>query len=131
MRPDQDEPLLRSAGAHAAAVAKEPAVGHRGAGFLDDLAAQRVGPVLAVLGSAAGQGAQLVLDRRPGRLPGTEAAAPRRVPKDLDEAAGSIRRRSRQLRDERGQAKVPYVDVGAVGFEAAMIDARRHLLGRD
>ncbi len=49
--------------------------------------------------------------------------------KDLGEAAGWIRRRSRQLRDECGQAGMPYVDVGEVGFEAAMIDARRHLLG--
>src|SRR6266487_2219348 len=48
---------------------------------------------------------------------------------DLGDAAGWIRRRSRQLRDECGQAGVPYVDVGEVGFETAMIDARRHLLG--
>jgi hypothetical protein len=46
---------------------------------------------------------------------------------DLGDAASWIRRRSQQLRDECGQA---YVDVGEVGFEAAMIDARRHLLGR-
>ena len=48
---------------------------------------------------------------------------------DLGEAAGWIRRRSQRLRGECGQAGVPYVDVGEVGFETAMIDARRHLLG--
>lgn len=40
----RQDALLRSAGAHAAAVVEEPAVGHRGAGFLEeDLAAHRVG----------------------------------------------------------------------------------------
>jgi hypothetical protein len=29
---------------------------------------------------------------------------------------------------ECSEAGVPYVDVGEVGFEAAMIDARRYLL---
>jgi hypothetical protein len=48
---------------------------------------------------------------------------------DLGEAAAWIRRRSRQLRDQCREAGVPYVDVGEVGFETAMIDARRHLLG--
>jgi len=49
-------------------------------------------------------------------------------PAELGEAAGWIRRRSRQLRDECGQVEVPYVDVGEVGFETAMINAGRHLL---
>ena len=48
---------------------------------------------------------------------------------ELDKAATWIRQRSRQLRDECGDAGVPYVDVGEVGFEAAMLQARRLLLG--
>ena len=50
---------------------------------------------------------------------------------ELGEAAAWIRRRSRQLQEECGAAGVPYVDVGEVGFEAAMRQARRLLLGRD
>jgi hypothetical protein len=46
----------------------------------------------------------------------------------LHEAAAWIRRRSRRLRDECDDVVVPYVDLGEVGFEAAMIQARRHLL---
>jgi hypothetical protein len=49
---------------------------------------------------------------------------------ELGEAAAWIRQRSRQLRDECGDAGVPYVDVGELGFEAAMRKARRLLLGR-
>jgi hypothetical protein len=49
---------------------------------------------------------------------------------ELGEAAAWIRRRSRQLREECGVAGVPYVDVGELGFEAAMLEARRLLLGR-
>jgi 2-phosphoglycerate kinase len=49
---------------------------------------------------------------------------------ELREAAAWIRRRSRQLRDECRRAGVPYVDVGELGFEAAMRQARRLLLGR-
>jgi hypothetical protein len=48
---------------------------------------------------------------------------------ELREAAAWIRRRSRQLRDECRSAGVPYVDVGELGFEAAMRQARRLLLG--
>ena len=48
---------------------------------------------------------------------------------ELGEAAAWIRRRSRQLREECGAAGVPYVDVGELGFEAAMLQARRLLLG--
>lgn len=49
---------------------------------------------------------------------------------ELRGAAAWIRRRSRQLRDECAAAGVPYVDVGELGFEAAMLQARRLLLGR-
>jgi hypothetical protein len=49
---------------------------------------------------------------------------------ELGEAAAWIRRRSGQLREECGAAGVPYVDVGEFGFEAAMRQARRLLLGR-
>jgi hypothetical protein len=49
---------------------------------------------------------------------------------ELGEAAAWIRRRSRQLREECAAAGVPYVDVGELGFEAAMSQARRLLLGR-
>ena len=49
---------------------------------------------------------------------------------ELHEAAAWIRRRSRQLREECADAGVPYVDVGQIGFEAAMVRARRHLLAR-
>src|SRR4029450_6463991 len=50
---------------------------------------------------------------------------------ELTEAAAWIRDRSNQLRDECREEGLPYVDVGAVGFEAAMQQARRHLLRRD
>ncbi len=49
---------------------------------------------------------------------------------ELREAAAWIRQRSRELQDECGAAKVPYVDMGELGFEAAMVEARRLLLGR-
>jgi hypothetical protein len=49
---------------------------------------------------------------------------------ELGDAAAWIRRRSRQLREESGAAGMPYVDVGELGFEAAMREARRLLLGR-
>ena len=48
---------------------------------------------------------------------------------ELGEAAAWIRRRSWQLRKECGAAGVPYVDVGELGFETAMLEARRLLLG--
>jgi len=50
---------------------------------------------------------------------------------ELTEAAAWIRRRSHQLRGECRDAGLPYVDVGALGFEAAMQQARRHLIGCD
>lgn len=50
---------------------------------------------------------------------------------ELDEAAAWIRDRSGQLREECLAEGLPYVDVGALGFEDAMRQARRYLLGRD
>src|SRR6266542_119348 len=49
---------------------------------------------------------------------------------ELRQAAAWIRRRSRELRQECAAVGVPYVDVGEVGFEAAMVRARGHLLAR-
>jgi hypothetical protein len=49
---------------------------------------------------------------------------------ELDEAAAWIRLRSQQLRDQCDQEGLLYLDVGAVGFRAAMRQARGHLLGR-
>jgi hypothetical protein len=46
---------------------------------------------------------------------------------ELGEAAAWIRQRSSQLRRECSDARGPYIDVGELGFEAAM--ARRQLLG--
>lgn len=48
---------------------------------------------------------------------------------ELGEAATWIRRRSSQLHGECRAAGVPYIDVGELGFEAAMVEARRLLLG--
>src|SRR6266487_4126107 len=62
-----------------------------------------------------------------GPKPQHEAEASRA---ELEEAAAWIRRRSDQLRDECGTQGLPYLDVGALGFQAAMRQARRHLLGR-
>ena len=47
----------------------------------------------------------------------------------LREAASWIRRRSRQLRQQCDELRVPYIDIGEAGFEAAMAEARRLLLG--
>jgi hypothetical protein len=47
---------------------------------------------------------------------------------ELREAASWIRHRSRQLRQQCDALRVPYVDVGEMGFEAAMAEARRLLL---
>lgn len=49
---------------------------------------------------------------------------------ELTEAAAWIRQRSDQPRDECRHAGWPYVDVGALGFQAAMQQARRHLIAR-
>jgi hypothetical protein len=51
-------------------------------------------------------------------------------PEELRESASWIRHRSRQLRQQCADLGVPYVDVGKAGFEAAMAEARRLLLGR-
>jgi hypothetical protein len=50
---------------------------------------------------------------------------------ELDEAAAWIRRRSNELREECREQGLPYVDVGTLGFQAAMQQARRHLVGRN
>jgi hypothetical protein len=50
-------------------------------------------------------------------------------PGQLREAVSWIRQRSRQLAQECADLRVPYVDVGAAGFPAAMAEARRLLLG--
>ncbi len=63
-----------------------------------------------------------------GPKPQHEAEASRA---ELDEAAAWIRRRSDQLREECREQGLPYVDVGALGFPAALQQARRHLLGHD
>jgi hypothetical protein len=73
-------------------------------------------------------GAQRVLGRGPRRLPGTQAAA-RGASRGawrgrLDPAA------EQAAAGECGAAGMPYVDVGELGFEAAMREARRLLLGR-
>jgi hypothetical protein len=52
-------------------------------------------------------------------------------PAELAEAAAWIRHRSHQLREECREEGLPYVAVGALGFEAAMQQARRHLIRRD
>jgi hypothetical protein len=50
---------------------------------------------------------------------------------ELNEAATWIRRRSHELREECREEGLPYVDVAALGFEASMQQARRHLLRRE
>jgi hypothetical protein len=50
-------------------------------------------------------------------------------PEELREAATWIRHRSRQLRQQCDAVRVPYVDIGEAGFETAMAEARRLLLG--
>jgi hypothetical protein len=51
-------------------------------------------------------------------------------PEELRESASWIRHRSWQSRQQCDAVRVPYVDVGEAGFEAAMAEARRLLLGR-
>ena len=50
--------------------------------------------------------------------------------KELSEAATWIRQRSEQLSEECLDAGVVYIDVGELGFDTAMIEARHQLLGR-
>ena len=49
---------------------------------------------------------------------------------ELNEAAAWIRLRSQQRREECDEEGLPYLDVGALGFQAAMQQARGHLLER-
>lgn len=49
---------------------------------------------------------------------------------ELTESAAWVRHRSHQLRDQCRDQGLPYVDAGTLGFEAAMQQARRHLIGR-
>jgi hypothetical protein len=50
---------------------------------------------------------------------------------ELDGAAAWIRQRSHQLHEECRNERLPYVDVGTLGFQTAMQQARRLLLRRD
>jgi len=50
-------------------------------------------------------------------------------PGDLRESASWIRHRSGELAEQCTALRVPYVDVGRLGFPAAMAEARRLLLG--
>ncbi len=47
---------------------------------------------------------------------------------ELDATAAWIRRESDYYRRECARLGLPYVDVGSLGFETAMVEARRHLL---
>jgi hypothetical protein len=49
---------------------------------------------------------------------------------ELEATAAWIRRGSDYYRRECTGLGLPYVDVGDLGFDAAMTEARRHLLGR-
>ena len=49
---------------------------------------------------------------------------------ELSEAATWIRQRSKQLYEECLNAGIMYIDVGEVGFETAMVEARSYLLRR-
>jgi hypothetical protein len=47
---------------------------------------------------------------------------------ELDAAAAWIRRESDYFRGECARLVLPYVDVGGLGFDAAMVEARHYLL---
>ncbi len=47
---------------------------------------------------------------------------------ELDATAAWIRHESGHYRSECARLALPYVDVGELGFDTAMIEARRHLL---
>jgi hypothetical protein len=49
-------------------------------------------------------------------------------PAELDATAAWIRHESDYYRRECARLVLPYVDVGGLGFDAAMVEARRHLL---
>jgi len=99
-----------------------------------DLSPSYVARLRAALGQAevrgcfVGHGSFLVEDLAGYRGPKPQHRGAGRA--GLGEAAAWIRRRSRQLREECAVAGVAYVDVGELGFEAAMLEARRVLLGR-
>ena len=48
---------------------------------------------------------------------------------ELDATAAWIRQESDRYRRDCSRLRLPYVDVGDLGFNAAMTEARRHLLG--
>jgi hypothetical protein len=75
-------------------------------------------------------GQRRLLRRRSGLLPGAEAAARGAPRAELDADAAWIRHESDRYRRECTRLGLPYVDVGGLGFEAAMVEARRELLGR-
>ena len=62
-----------------------------------------------------------------GPKPQHEREAPRG---ELVEAAAWIRQRSHELRAECGTAGLAYLDVGELGFDAAMREGRHHLIDR-
>jgi hypothetical protein len=99
-----------------------------------DLSPSYVARLQATLGQAEvrgcflGHGAFSIEDLAGYRGPKPQHRGASRA--ELGEAAAWIRRRSRQLREECGDTAVPYVDVGELGFEAAMRRARHLLLGR-
>jgi hypothetical protein len=53
-----------------------------------------------------------------------------RVRAELDASAAWIRQESDCYRRDGSRLRLPYLDVGDLGFNAAMTEARRHLLGR-
>lgn len=61
------------------------------------------------------------------RAVGSSAASPA----ELTTAAAWTRHRSHQLREQCREKGLPYVDVGSLGFEAAMQQARSHLIRCD
>ena len=64
-----------------------------------------------------------------GRLPRPEPQHENEMSvEELKEAAVWIRQRSQQLRGECRNVGLPYVDVGELGFESALREARRHLV---
>jgi hypothetical protein len=48
---------------------------------------------------------------------------------ELDATAAWIRRDSDYYRQECARLVLPYVDIGVLGFDTAMVEARHHLLG--
>jgi hypothetical protein len=73
--------------------------------------------------------ASWTLERR-GRRRSPESDERDLSPGELRESASWIRQRSRQLRQQCEALRVPHMDVGEAGFEAALTEAWRLLLGR-